>query len=451
MGSFRPNLKLSRLISTNLWGIIHVDPESAKPATFPPPDETGGPQASARPELPLADAPGAPSDIRPLLRSGFRPFFIGAALSASASLGLWLHWLILREAAPGRWAGLHWHRHEMVFGFVAAAIAGFALTAVPNWTGSARLRSTGLGLLFAVWAAGRVAMWSAAWLPPLAVAFLDLLFLPLLAIAVGWPILRARKPRNYPVVGILLALAFGNLAMHLDILQLVPGLARHGLHAALYLAILLLALISGRIVPLFTRNTLRRIGREAEVVSSPSLERILAVTLILACVLDLVVVAAGLRAWVLGLAALLLALRQWRWRSWEVRDRPILWVLHVGHLWLILGFALRGLAAWTPSVPGSAGLHALGAGAVGTMVIGVMSRVSLGHTGREIEADRTTSLAYGLVILGASIRVAASLFSAQIYLPGVVIGGALWGAGFLLFLIVYGPMLCRARPDGGEG
>jgi len=407
--------------------------------------------ASVRRESqPVADPEVTPI-IRPVLRSGFRPFFMGASLCASASLALWLHWLILREPAPGNWPGLYWHGHEMVFGFVSAAIAGFALTAVPNWTGSRRLRGAQLGGLFAVWAAGRIAMWSAAWLPAVGVAFVDLLFLPLLAIAVGVPIVQARKPRNYPVVGILVALALGNLAMHLDILQRAPGLARQGLYAALYLAVLLLALISGRIVPLFTRNRLRRVGREGEVVSSPALERVLAATLILGFGLDLAGGAGGLRACVLVLGGLLLALRQWRWGSWAVRDRPILWVLHVGHAWLAIGLVLRGLAAWTPSVPGAAGLHALGAGAIGTMVIGVMSRVSLGHTGREIEADRITTLAYGLVILGAAIRVVAAILAGKFYLHGVVLGGALWGAGFLVFLIAYAPMLCRARPDGGEG
>ena len=219
------------------------------------------------------------------MQAGFRPFFLAAGLAASANLIIWPLVLTSRMGTPGGWNPLFWHAHELVFGFAAAAIAGFLLTAVPNWTDTQRVSGSPLALLVAAWLAGRVAVWTASALPPSLVAGLDLLFMPLLAGAVGRPIFRARKPHNYPVVGILIVLAFANLAVHLQMMGMAGGSARRALLFAVYLVIVLVTIISGRIVPLFTKGYLRKSGIDAKIENQPRLEAALIPTLLLAAVL----------------------------------------------------------------------------------------------------------------------------------------------------------------------
>ena len=386
-----------------------------------------------------------------LLQTGFRPFFLLAGLYGVCTLAIWLKILSGGGAAPGGWATVHWHAHELIFGFAAAAIAGFLLTAVPSWTDTPRLCGPPLAGLTLVWLAGRAAVWTASLLPAGLVAGLDLLFLPLLAGAVGWPIFHTRRRRNYPVVGVLLALSVANLAVHLQMLELTRATARPALRAALFLLTLLIAIIAGRIVPLFTSNALRHAGRTAELRPSAALERALVVVLPVAVLLDLTREGGLAAALAQLLAAALLCLRQLQWRGWLCRDQPIVWILHVGHAWLVLGFGLRGWAHWFSGIPPSAALHALSAGAIGTMVLAVMSRVALGHTGRPMVAARTTAVAYLLVIAGGLLRVGAPLATPAAYPRLLLLGGALWSLAYLLFCLHYGPILSRARVDGQPG
>ncbi len=390
-----------------------------------------------------------PRPVPALLDAGFRPFFLLGSLYAVGSLAAWLVVFAVPGARSARWLepwpAPYWHGHEMIFGFVATAIAGFLLTAVPSWTDTPRVRGRPLALLVGVWLLGRVALWLAAWLPGGVVAVADGAFLPLLALTVGRPIWRARRPGNAPVVVVLVLLSLANLGLHASVMAGDPGAMRSRLHLALYLVLVLLAIISGRIVPLFTRNALRRRGVDAPVEPSRGVER--ALPLVMGAAIALALLReGGTASGVASLAcAVVLALRQLRWQPLKSLDQPILWVLHVGHAWLAVGFACTGLAALAPGFPASTALHALSAGAIGTSIVGVMSRVALGHTGRELRAPPAVVLAYGLVVAGGLLRVFGPLAAPEAYRATVLGAGSLWAAGYLLFAVRIGGILTRPR------
>jgi len=389
--------------------------------------------------------------VRVLLQSGFRPFFLLGSLYAAISLAAWL--LIFAGAweLSGRWPAPYWHGHEMLFGFAVTAIAGFLLTAVPTWTDTPRLGGWPLAGLAAAWLAGRVALWLGAVLPGEFVALIDMVFLPLLAIAIGRPIWRSRARRNYPVVGVLLALSLANLGLHLGVLGDAPGAVRRCLLLALYLVLVLITIISGRIVPLFTRNALRGRGLDFPLQSNRFVEWALVPAMAGAVALAVLREGSGAAGMAnLGCAALLV-LRQAFWQPHRTLGQPILWVLHVGHGWLAIGFACTGIAWLTPSFPASTALHAFSAGAIGTIVIGVMSRVALGHTARAIEASPATVVAYALVILGGAIRVFGPLALPGSYRATVLWAGCCWAAGYLLFAGQALATLTRPRIDGQPG
>ncbi len=386
-----------------------------------------------------------------LLQTGFRPFFLLAGLYGVCVALAWLFVLSAGVSAPGGWSAVHWHAHELVFGFTGAAIAGFLLTAVPSWTDTPRLCGAPLAVLAAVWLAGRAAIWTATLLPATLVAATDVVFFPLLAGAVGLPIWRCGKRRNYPVVVVLLLLAIANLATHLQMLGLAQATARPALRFAVFLLILLMTIIAGRIVPVFTRNALQRKGLAIELGTHAKLERLLVVSLPLAVLLDLCFEGSLPSTLAHLAAALLLLARQLSWRGWLCRDQPIVWILHIGHGWLVLGFGLRGLANLFAGLPPSAALHALTAGAIGTMVLGVMSRVALGHTGRPLEVARTTVLAYLFVIASGLLRVFAPLAAPAAYPQLLLTSAAAWLLAYLLFCLHHWPILCGARIDGQPG
>lgn len=392
------------------------------------------------------------------LQSGFRPFFLLGSLYAALALAVWLAvfagWWTAPVAARGAgWPAVYWHGHEMLYGFVATAIAGFLLTAVPNWTGTARIGGVALAGLLGAWLAGRLTMGLAFGSPSLglAAAVCDVVFLPLLAFAVGRPIWRAGKRHNYPVVGVLVALSLVNAAAHAGVLAREPAFVRDSLYLALYLVCVLLAIISGRIVPLFTRNALRRRGVDAAVGSAAWAER----ALVPVMGLTVALVWAWPRSAPAGAAALacggLLLVRQSGWQPWHTLREPVLWVLHVGHAWLAVGFLCLGASALGDVFPASTGAHALSAGAIGTMIVGVMSRVALGHTGRPIAASPAIVAAYALVVAGGALRVFAPLVWPGHYVGSIVAAGVAWGAGYLLFAAVAAPVLVRARVDGRPG
>lgn len=380
-----------------------------------------------------------------LFATGFRPFFLLAAWFAAIALVVWLaSWIGQVSFDPP--AGIvRWHGHEMLFGFATAGLAGFILTAVPNWTGTRPLGGAPLALLVLIWLAGRVGMAGLLPLPYGAIA--DAAFLPALAVAVAPAILRRSVARNGVFVLVLLVLAMVNAAFHADFARFD---ADRALRLAIGLFAILIGLVGGRIVPAFTQSGLRVSGRAVTIVARPRLDRAAVLVLVLAVAAD----AAGLPPAVCGaaagIAAVLHALRLSHWQGWSAHRLPLVWILHAGYLWLVIGMALLA-ASHLGLVDDSAHLHAWGAGAVGTMLLAVMSRASLGHAGRDLVADAATVVAYGLVTVGAALRVAAAVAAGPAYGDWVLAGGAAWSLGYLVFAVRFLPVWLRPRQDGRPG
>ncbi len=378
-----------------------------------------------------------------LLQYGFRSFFLLAPLWAVLALLLWLA-LLGGHAIPTLANPLGWHAHEMLYGFLGAAIAGFLLTAVPSWTNQPPLSGQPLAILVAVWGIGRLAMLLAGVLPNLLVLVLDSAFLPLLAAQTIKQLRAANNKGQYPLLALLGLLTLANLAYHcapwLGYSALTP------LYLALHAVLGLAVLIGGRIIPSFTTNWMRAKGLQPLPVSSTWLEVTAAILTLLVLLGDSL---APAQIWVAPLAfaaAIAHGLRLYGWRGWLTLREGLLVILHIGYGWLVLGYALLGMAAlgWLPR---SLGIHALAVGGMSILVIAVMSRASLGHTGRKLYADDPLLVAYGLVILGALLRLIAP-FTGGYYLPMLTSAGVIWAAGFALYALRFWPILSQPTVKG---
>ena len=385
--------------------------------------------------------------IVPLFRLGFRPFFLlGALFSCLAMLG-WLGQLNGWFALPGIGNPIWWHAHEMLFGFGAAIVAGFLLTAVQNWTAHPGVRSWPLALIVGLWVLPRCLL---PWLGEgnLILMALDLAWLPLCAWFLAKPVIMTRQWRNLFFVPLLLILTLLNGASWLwrDEWSAVE----HLLITTVLLFTTLIAVMGGRVIPFFTA---RGTGQE-KAPPSPWLERGALASLWLILLLwllpdswtnslymvPLYIVAAGLH---LG--------RQLRWRPGTTLAQPLLWSLHLAYLFIPLG--LLALAAQATGLPLSLSLasHLLSAGCMGTMILGMIARVSLGHSGRALHVGRRITLAFALVILSAFMRVLLPLYWPSLTLTGWNLSGWSWIAAYGLFVWVYTPILTRPRADGRPG
>ncbi len=379
----------------------------------------------------------------PLLTLAFRPFFLAAAVWSAIALLLWVVCLQAGTVLPSRFDPLTWHIHEMLFGFVPATIAGFLLTAIPTGTGRKPIQGEILAGLAAVWILGRLALLLSGWLPIWLSAAVDVSFLFLLAITAANEIIASRNWRNIAIPLPILVLAVANLLMHLEMAgaSVSPGLGwRLGLAAIM----ILISVIGGRIIPAFTRNWLIARGSQHLPAAHDLLDSV-----------SLGLLHTGLIGWafapqfrpvgiLLILAALANCPKFLRWQALRTFAEPLLAILPIGYLWLIAGSALLGASMLTNLIPLSAAIHAMTAGAIGTMILAVMTRVSLGHTGRPLHADRTTGLIYVLVTTAAPTRIGAA-FAAASYMPLLALSGGLWIAAFGTFIIRCAPFLISAR------
>lgn len=402
----------------------------------------------------------APPDVRSAARAvdayglwgrAFRPFFLAAAIYASAIVPWWtLAWLGFVPAP--RWPSPSWwHGHEMVFGLVVAAISGFLLTASPVWSGGRALQGPPLRALLVLWVAGRVAMAFAGVLPAWAVAAIDLAFLPALSIAITRTLWGSGQRRNQALVVVLLALTAANAAVHAEVLGLAHGVASRALRLAVDGVVLLILVIGGRITPAFTRNALVRAGDARPVWMSPWPNG-LAIASVGALALVTVIAGRGTTTGVLALiAGAAAAARMAGWQTWSVRRDPLVWSLHAGAAWVAVGLFLVAAGDLGAAIPVSAGLHALTAGAMGTMILAVMTRVGLGHTGRPLQLDRAVVWCFVLVIGAAIVRVAVPFQTAAGQRIGLIASGLGWAAAFLLFVLRYWTILTRPRVDGQPG
>ncbi len=382
-----------------------------------------------------------PRPMPALLMNGFRPFFLAAALWAAVALGIWMAALTVGAAPPTRFDPLAWHIHAMLFGFVLAAAAGFLLTAIPNWTGRLPVRGPMLALLAGLWLAGRIACLISARLPMGVAAAIDVAFPLVLMAVMGREIVLGRNWRNLPMVAPMALFALADLLSHLQAegFSIPAGL---GWRLGLAAAIILISVVGGRIIPSFTTNWLSRRKAARLPVPFNAFDR-----------LALAVLHSGLIAWALfptsRIAGLLLVaaglihlVRLARWRGWTTLAEPLLTVLHLGYGWLAAGAALLGLSVLGAGIPLPAAIHALTAGAIGTMILAVMTRATRGHSGRDLVADPATRLIYVAVTGAALARVAAAFLGGMTVLD---LAAGLWIAAYLLFVVWYGPMLWRSR------
>lgn len=377
-----------------------------------------------------------------LFRLGFRPFFLLAGAFAALIIPLWLLVWSGRATLPTTQLPASWHAHEMVFGFVVAVVAGFLLTAVRNWTSRPTPTGPVLAGLAALWAAGRLLVLFDGTMPHVGVAIVDLAFVPALALAIARPIVASKNWRNLAFVPLLLSLFAANAVYHFG----AGTLAVRAPRIAIDVVLVIVVVIGGRVIPSFTANGLR-----IEVPARKLLDRAsIAATGVVA-----LLGAAFEGSWALAIASLVAGVlhgaRLLGWKPWATRRSPILWVLHVGYAWIAIGLVLRGVAIFVPSLPASAPTHALTVGAIGSLILGMMSRVSLGHTGRMLSVGRPVTVAYAMLAAAALARVGGPIVVPNWYGWVLVVAGALWTAAFGIFVAVYFPVLVSPRVDGKAG
>lgn len=393
-----------------------------------------------------AEAHGASIQAPPaMLRGAYRLLFIGGSSWAIIVATLWIASYSGTIALPTAMDSLGWHQHEMLFGYLGAVIAGFLSAAIPNWTGRPAFTGMPVGLFFACWLAARLALLFSSIIPLGLAAAIDVGFLLLTAV-IAMREIRAARNRNAFIPGVIMLFALADAVHYTEAsgAAIPPGL---GIRAGFSLVLILICLIGGRIIPAFTRNWLMRQERGHSMPAMPGTFDLLSIgAAALALSAWTARPNADLAGWLLIFAGIVHILRLARWsghRSW--RD-PLLLILHVGYFWLPVGFLLLGSSILGTMLPATSALHALAAGAMGTMTLAVMTRATLGHTGRPLKADGWTVAIYLLVTAGALLRVANPLLPFD-YMLTLRAAGAAWGAAFLIFLIAYGPMLCRPRVD----
>jgi len=389
--------------------------------------------------------------MHPLFAYGFRPFFLASGLYAIIAMAAWLATLLGLGSLPVALTPITWHGHEMIYGFAAAAVAGFLLTVTPKWMETSAIRGPMLAGLLALWFAGRVVHWLSALLPIALVAVVDLSFLLLLVIVVARPILATGNKRQLIFVPVLGAYWLGNLLIHLNLAGVGSTLGYKGLMLGAYALAMLIAIIGGRIIPSFTANYLQARGSEIEIVLVSRIDKVAMLATAIVLVADLFLLR-GAVSGSLFLALALLHLKRWlNWHPASTRTEPILWVLHTGYAWLVVSFALIALSDLTQLFPRTGAFHGLTVGAVGSLMLAVMTRAALGHTGRPIKAAPVIVFAYGLITAAALARVVAMALPQLDPLTMLLASGAMWIGAFAIFVGVYAPILLRPRIDGQAG
>jgi uncharacterized protein involved in response to NO len=388
-----------------------------------------------------------------ILSLGFRPFFLLGALFAAIMIALWVPWFLGLISVPSAFPPTAWHAHELLFGFMPAIIAGFLLTAVPNWTGRPPVAGWQLGGLVALWLAGRVAIALSTYLDPAVTAALSISFPIVLAAVIGREILAAKNRRNLKIVAVLLGLAITDALFHYEIGQFGRPKIAHTLAVALTL--LLLMIIAGRILPFFTTNWLKQ-NRAGALPSTFGRFDIVAMltsgTALLAWVAlpQMEATAPWVRPLVGSVmiaAAAINFLRQARWTPHRTFAEPLLAILHIAYVFVGLGFLLIGLGVLRDNYEfATAGLHAWTSGAIGTMMLAIMTRVSRGHTGRALTAPVGTVALYVAILVAAGARIAAGL-NPEFTFVLLPIAGVAWVVAFGGFAILYGSMLTSPRAD----
>ncbi len=382
----------------------------------------------------------------PLFALGFRAFFALAGLAALVLIVFWNAMFKGTLTAEHYFSNNYWHAHEMLLGYAVAVIAGFLLTAVKNWTGKPTVTGDPLAGLCLLWLYGRILPFYAGVLPDALIALVDFSFLPALAYQVSKPIIEAKQYRNLFFIGLLLLLALGNGLIHIEMLGLQDNTAATGIQLAVATIIILILIIAGRVFPFFTERGIPG----TLIIKNPLLDNLSVASAVIVFALQLFGVSGTLLALAAIAAVAVNSLRLAGWYVQRVIYVPLLWVLYAGYGWIILGFLLTVLSAYSVVLP-SLALHAFTLGGIGVLTLGMMARVSLGHTGRAMKASNTIAIAFALINIAALFRVLLPIAMPGWYENLIYISTLSWLAAFSLFVFVYAPILTRARIDGQDG
>ncbi len=375
---------------------------------------------------------------------GFRPFFILAAVGSVLLMLVWL--LVWHQNFPAAdyYGRIGWHNHEMLFGYGVAVVAGFLLTAVRNWTGLDTPVGTPLALLAGVWLLGRVLPWLPV--PPLLVFLVDVALLPLVAIALFTPLWKGQNKVNRVFIPLLLAMAIANLLVHVEAMGWADQLASKGVSMMILMIVLLIMLVGGRVLPFFSRNVIPGY----QIRQFALLERTGFAAVCLLILAELFASGTVFTAVLYIVVGISQALRIGLWYHHNIWKMPVLWVLHTGYYWMVLGLVLMGVADLGLFMK-SAATHALTAGAIGVFTLGMMARVALGHSGRSIDVTRAMLWAFVFGHMAAVIRVFGVAWLPEHYLIWIMLSGTLWLLAFGVFSVIYLPILLRPRLDGRPG
>jgi uncharacterized protein involved in response to NO len=386
-----------------------------------------------------------------LFSQGFRPFFLAAAVWAPVSLGIWLAELYGMGDLPTSFAGPAWHAHEMIFGFAVAAMGGYLMTAVPNWTGRMPLQGLPLVILFLIWCAGRFAVATSALLGAVPAAVLDLVFLVSLIFVCGREILAGRNWRNLPMIVALSLLFLANAATHLGAAGVWMNGGQIGYRGGVAVFAALIAMVGGRVIPSFTRNRLAKLRVPQRPRPFAMLDRVALGSVVIALIGWVSEAPPAILGPQLILAGLLLAARLVRWQGWLVFGDPSLSILHIGYGWLAIGLLLLGASSLWLQIPEMAGLHAIAAGAIGSSILGVMGRTALAQTGRRASFMPGTNAIHVLVTVAAVLRILATFAGESGWLMLYGSGGA-WILAFGGFALLYWRALLgpKAGPTAGR-
>lgn len=388
-------------------------------------------------------SPSADTGSFALWNLGFRPFYLLAGLFATLSVVVWMAQYAGWTGGRAIVAGPLWHAHEMLFGYALAVIVGFLFTAGRNWANQPTPTGATLAAIAALWLAARVLV-----LTPyaLAAAAFDTAFALAAAAGIAVPFLRSGNRRNYFFIALLLAMGLANLAFHLGMAGVLDLPVQRGLQVGLDLVLFIMVVMGGRVIPMFTMNGIPGVF----CARLPWIERLAPGSILVLLAADVLGAPELVIGAIAAVAAAAHAARLVLWRPWRTLKTPLVWILHFAYAWIVLALALRALAAgdW---VPAGLAVHALTVGAIGSLTLGMMTRTSLGHTGRPLLAGRTEVFCYAAIQLAALTRVFLPLAFPELYLQAIVGSGLLWSLAFGVFTIGYWPILSRPRLDGKPG
>lgn len=378
-----------------------------------------------------------------LFNLGFRPFFLAGAISAVILVAVWLV-IYSQGYQPAYYNyGVYWHAHEMIFGFSIAIIAGFLLTAVKTWTNVQTPYGWSLGALFLIWLIARLMSLSTT-IPGSVIAITDLLFIPLVALGIGWPIARSKNYRNLLFLPLLSGFFIANLLMHLELLGLTENTANLGIQMGLFLVIMVITVIGGRVIPFFTEKGVSGVNCKRY----PLLEKLIIPSSLLWIICSLT----GYTPLMLIITIILGVMNLIRISGWfnaKIRTVPLVWILQLSYAFITIGFFLYALSLYGV-ISQSVALHAFAAGGIGGLTLGMMARVSLGHTGRKLETGPMMISAFMFMLLAALVRVGIDVIPLP-HAASLHLSGSLWCLAWILFLIKYTSILIKPRTDGVYG